>query len=376
MATILTVADPEGEERGPGARRGTAEVMPWLIRHRVVALAVVCALAIGGTTFSLVRSRHSATTTAAYQRLVPLQEVTGHAYYLFRSTVLDHNYGRLAVASTTDPNTRALTPLKCARVSFSGGRGLCVTNSGGLFGATKGIIFNSQFAQTGTVTLQGFPNRVQVSPDGRYGAATDFVNGDTYATAGFSTRTDIIDLQTGRILFDLEKLHVTRNGSVYSEVNFNFWGVTFARDDQHFYATLGSGTSTDLIEGDLSTMKAEVLRSGVECPSLSPDGTRIAFKSRLPGATVRWRLSVLNLATLQSRPLAETRSVDDQAYWLNNTTVAYGLAEGANGGSSADGISSLTAGGSVATDMWTVPADGSGSPQLLMQGAWSTVAVP
>ena len=51
------------------------------------------------------------------------------------------------------------------------------------------------------------------SPDGRYGATTTFVNGDSYADAGFSTRTVIIDLGKGDVLFDLEKLDVTKTAS-------------------------------------------------------------------------------------------------------------------------------------------------------------------
>jgi hypothetical protein len=45
-------------------------------------------------------------------------------------------------------------------------------------------------------------------------------------------------------------------------------------------------------------------------PSLSPDETRIAFKKML--SRNNWRLSVLDLKTLQETPLAETRIVDDQ----------------------------------------------------------------
>ena len=350
--------------------------MQVMVRHRVVVLVVVVAVAVAATAISIIGGGQGRPSAAAADRhLVPLREVTGKPFYLFRSTILDHQYGRLAVAPVTDPNgTRALTALNCARISFVADRGVCVTDSGGLFGGTKAIVFDRNFEDMATVTLQGYPNRVQESPDGHYAAATDFVSGDSYATAGFSTRTDLIDLRTGRILFDLEKLAVTRNGRAYKNVNFNFWGVTFAPDDQHFYATLGSGPDTYLIEGDISTMKAQVLRSGVECPSLSPDGTRIAFKKRLPGPTVRWRLSVLDLSTLKDHPLAETRNVDDQAYWLNDTTVAYGLAQG--GGASSAGVSALTAGGSIRTDMWSVPADGTGAPHLLVQGAWSAVLVP
>jgi hypothetical protein len=192
----------------------------------------------------------------------------------------------------------------------------------------------------------------------------------------FSTRTDIIDLSTGRILFDLERLQVTKDGQPFRAVDFNFWGVTFANDGHTFYATLGTGGSTYLIKGDLATRRAVVLVPGVECPSLSPDGTRIAYKSRNRGAVVTWRLSVLDLSNLESYPLAETRDVDDQPSWLDNNTVMYGLVNNApnpslDGGPTA--LPALTTGGSIPTDTWAVPANGHGTPHLLVRGAWSTV---
>ena len=214
-----------------------------------------------------------------------------------------------------------------------------------------------------------------MSRDGRYGATTRFVSGDSYASQGFSTRTDIIDLQSGEVLFDLESMRVYKDGARFRSVNFNFWGVTFAPDNRHFYATLGSGSKTYLIEGDVITHVANVLRSGVECPSLSPDGKKLAYKKRLPGAVVTWRLSVLDLSTLQDHPLAETRNVDDQADWLNNSTVVYGLPEPSSSSDSAGGLPALSTGGSIGTDTWAVPADGSGQPQLIIKGAWSTQIV-
>ncbi len=49
----------------------------------------------------------------------------------------------------------------------------------------------------------------------------------------------------------------------------------------------------------------QVLRTGVECPSLSPDGTRLAFKKRIAEPS-EWRLAVLDLATLQDTLLNES----------------------------------------------------------------------
>jgi hypothetical protein len=93
-----------------------------------------------------------------------------------------------------------------------------------------------------------------------------------------------------------------------------------------------------------------VLRDGVECPSLSPDGKQIAFKSRL-GDGARWRLRVLDLATLADHAVAEDRSIDDQVEWLDDDVLAY----------------------SDERNVYTVPADGSGEPELLVKDATSPV---
>jgi hypothetical protein len=80
----------------------------------------------------------------------------------------------------------------------------------------------------------------------------------------------------------------------------------------------------------------------------------IAFKRRLPGPVVTRRLSVLDVTTLKDHPVAETRNVDDQAEWLDNYRLIYGLPE--NGSeveslaATAPGPPVLGGGASVATD--------------------------
>jgi WD40-like Beta Propeller Repeat len=121
----------------------------------------------------------------------------------------------------------------------------------------------------------------------------------------------LIDMRSGRQLADLEKFAVTKNGERFSNRNFNFWGVTFAPDDNRFYATLDSGRQTYLVQGSLRARTMRVIHDHVECPSLSPDGTRIAFR-RSTGGHGTWRLYVLDLRTMREHPLAETTSIDDQ----------------------------------------------------------------
>jgi Tol biopolymer transport system component len=188
-----------------------------------------------------------------------------------------------------------------------------------------------------------------------------FVSGDSYAGGSFSTRTTIFDLAGGRGLGDLEQFGVTRGGSPFKQQDFNFWGVTFAPDGDRFYATLSTGGGLYLIEGRVSERTMRVLREGVECPSLSPDGGRIAFKVRaFDGGRLVWRLRILDLATGRHVDIAESRSIDDQAEWLDNDRVLYALPRGAGSGSS---------------DVWSARADGAGSPALFISDAFSPAIV-
>ena len=45
-----------------------------------------------------------------------------------------------------------------------------------------------------------------------------------------------------------------------------------------FYATASSQGHIWLVQGSIAGRTLTVVRSGVECPSVSPDGTRIAYK--------------------------------------------------------------------------------------------------
>lgn len=243
--------------------------------------------------------------------------------------------------------------LSCERVYYVAGRGICmgVAESGVDYIAT---VFDAKMQPIHTIRLSGFPSRARVSADGRYGAMTVFVTGDSYlGTSGaFSTRTYIVDMATGETIGQLEQFHVVKDGKPFDAPDFNFWGVTFAKDSNRFYATLGTGDHHYLVEGSVRDHSMRVLRDGVECPSLSPDGTRIAFKSRI-GTQTRWRLRVLDLATLQDHGLAETRSIDDQVEWLNDENLIY--SDGQN--------------------VYAVPANGGGEPQLILRNATSPVSL-
>jgi uncharacterized repeat protein (TIGR01451 family) len=277
---------------------------------------------------------------------------------LFSNLVAGDNLrNRIAVVPLESPEeSRWLTRLACQRIHFAGGRGLCLSEGGGTAAledsvtSTHAYVFTPDLQIRHDVALGGFPSRARVSPDGRYGAVTVFVAGHSYADAGFSTETTLIDLERGARIDNLEKFTVTRDGKPFRSVDFNFWGVTFAADSDHFFATLGTGNTTYLVEGSVRARRMETRRENVECPSLSPDGTRLVFKKRASGGSgASWRFSVLALATMSETPLAELRSIDDQVEWLDGDRIVYG-----------DG-----------DNLWSIPADGTGQPTKFLSQASS-----
>ncbi|MFI0793676.1 TolB family protein [Micromonospora rubida] len=265
--------------------------------------------------------------------------------------------GRVAAVPSDDPGAaRTVGDLNCRRFHSSGGTAVCLAAGvrGGL-PRTSALILDSELRETNRLNLAGVPSRARVSPSGRMVAWTVFVTGESYNATGFSTWTGILDTRTGYPIVNIETIPLYIDGRRHHAPDVNFWGVTFAADDNRFYATVSTRGRTYLVEADYAKWEARTLRDNVECPSLSPDGTRLAFKKRVsPSAADPWRLHVLDLVTMRETPLAETASVDDQAQWLSDSEVAYAR-PGAAGGS----------------DIWAVPADGSGSPRLLISAASS-----
>lgn len=282
-------------------------------------------------------------------------------HIVFRSTALGRGYGEVAVAPLSNPGgPRAFTGASCERVYATAADAICLSADRGMVTTYQAQLMDPSWAPARELPLTGLPSRARLSRDGSLVATTTFVYGDSYANPGqFSTRT-IVTRTDGEVVGDIEKFELVVDGRTITAVDKNLWGVTFA-DDDRFYVTASSGGKTWLSEGSLSTKTVTALREDVECPSLSPDGTRIAFKKHGDLPAGRWRLAVYDLRTGEETVLAETRSVDDQAEWLDNDTVLYGLAR--------------DDAGSASSDIWAVPADGSGRPSVLVSDAWSPAVV-
>jgi hypothetical protein len=271
-------------------------------------------------------------------------------------------YGQVKLAGQDQPSDSAQTALSCGRIYYAAGNGLCliqdVDTSDPLAPSIVWVtLFGADFEPRHQFSVEGILSRARVSPDGKYAAYTVFVTGHSYQDANMSTATVLLDTATGASLGNLEEFETWKDGQVFRAPEFNFWGVTFAQDSNVFYATLRNGNTTYLVQGDVAARKLTVLHENVECPSLSPDGTRLAFKKLMGN---RWQLTVLDLATMQQTTLAEPEGIDDQVEWLDNGRILYQKAD-------YDPPKWVS--------VFVIPADGSGRPEVFLPNATSPVVV-
>ena len=332
-------------------------------RRRLVALLAVCAVVVVAAAGYVVHTRVALDAQAAAApraALTDLSSVETVPHLVFRSTLLGSGYGQVAMTPLGDPDgPRALTGHACDRVAASAGRYLCLAADRGVVTTFSAKVLDAHLDPLQDLPLSGVASRARLSRDGTLAATTTFVSGHSYAATSFVTQT-LVSRVGGSPYGNLEDFTLVHRGRVVRPSDRNLWGVTFA-DDDSFYVTVAWGGRTWLAHGSLSQHRIETIREDAECPSLSPDRTRVAYKKRLGLPRGRWRLAVYDLATGRETLLAETRTVDDQVEWLDDRTVVYGLPR--------------TGADAAVSDVWRVPADGTGAASVLVHGAWSPTVV-
>jgi len=300
-----------------------------------VAVIVVCSVGVAG--YVQWRQRARAVVTAGATPFLDLNDpavaarvaqlrAAPHAVYLSRRT---DSFDQVGLLSLAHPDERLLlTSPACERSHFGAKTGLClVINRETISPKAYAVFVDRALRPIKQLPLDGLPIRARVSPDSRWAAATVFTSGESYA-GDFTTRTSLFNLEDGAVIDSLESFTTERDGQAFRAVDFNFWGVTFFQSGDRFLATLGTGGKRFLVEGDIQRRHMKVIHDDVECPSLSPDGRQIVFK-RAAKVKDAWRLWVMQLATGDAWPVTdEDRYIDDQAEWLDNDRVLYGLLYG------------------------------------------------
>lgn len=276
---------------------------------------------------------------------------------VFINRVPGDEYGHVGYVNLA--GERFITPLPCDRIDWNRNGGICL--QGGSIGVSaRGLLLDETLRPQGRFGI-ATPSRAAISPDGGAVSWTGFVTGHDYLAAGeFATTTQLIDVER-QASAELESDFSTigADGEQLAVVDENYWGTTYI-DSQTFYATVGFGTETNLVFGDVQTGVLEIVHESASCPEISPDGTTIVAKTQRGQS---FQLIAINTETGARRDLAETRSVDDQVEWIDNNTIVYGLPN-AEGGTV----------GQPALDIWVLNVNDGSAPRLLLPFADSPAA--
>jgi hypothetical protein len=335
----------------------TGRTWRWLVSAATVLL-LGGAVAYGVVAYADYRSRGAEAAGSPE----PGPSLPGGRLLVFRNTAKGAGYGLVASVPLGDPGARrTVSSLACDRVYATHQDLMCLHTDNGATTTFTATLFGATGRQLKSWPLPGVPSRTRISADSSLVAQTSFITGSSYGTARFATQTTISAVN-GIDYGELEDFTLLVDGTKVTAGDRNIWGVTFADDGNTFFATAASGGHTWLVRGNLRGRTLVAIKDGAECPSLSPDGTRIAYKKEISTdpAVKHWTLAVLDFASGIETQLPIAPSVDDQAEWLDGSTLLYGLADTASPGDST---------------VYSIPIDGKTGPSLFLAHAWSPSVV-
>ncbi|WP_236557781.1 hypothetical protein [Citricoccus sp. K5] len=350
-----------------GVRGGLSRRTRWWALGGVAAMSLG---AVGVYGVQALQDHQERTTGASAAELAA--SLPDGPHITFRNTASGEGYGMVSSVALADPDgARQVSGQACDRVDVAGEYLSCLRTLRGIPTTFETQVYDyGQDLGGSPVTtwpLAGIPSRTRVSDDGLV-ATTAFVTGHSYAADSFSTETTVKGAgdPDGRDYGNLQDFEITVDGEPLTAIDRNVWGVTFAGGDS-FFATVASGGTTWLMEGDLAARTMTSVATEAECPSVSPDGSRVAFKVRrdtggdmVGGSGVHWDVAVLDLASGERTVIELERGIDDQLEWLDEDTLLYGLPREEAGWDA---------------DVFALEAEAEAEPELFIEHAWSPSVV-
>lgn len=322
----------------------------WLILAIIAVLALGFASLYAYQAYMAYQQRTTGDSTAEVT-----QRLSAGERIVFRNTASGNGYGMIASVALADPSgPRELGSVPCDRVDAADEVISCLRTVRGVPTTFEALLLDDSGAPQESWPLPGIPSRTRVSDDGLV-ATTAFVTGHSYAGGNFSTHTSVRALD-GKDYGNLEDFDMLIEGRKLTAVDRNVWGVTFLSDDD-FFATVASGGKTWLVKGSLEARTLTSVASNAECPSVSPDGTRVGYKKRSTRmGLVHWDIAVRDLATGQELVIPLENGFDDQLEWLDDDTLLFGSPRQDAPGDS---------------DVYAVQARAGAVPEVFIEHAWS-----
>lgn len=323
----------------------------------VFGLAAASLVVSIGAALAGMLSASSERRPAHAYRLATAVKPLAAPFLMFETLGPPRAHGRVAMMPATADGTRHLTTLRCSRLSYAGGRGLCLTEEE-RDGAVTNVayVFDRTFTRGARLELPGVPTRVRVAPAGDIAAVTTYAEEESPEGERLAIESLLIDLRTARAIADLREFHIdVPDGALAGP--FDFASVAFDRDSDRFFATLSTPSARYVVVGSVRARRLRPIAPDVASEALSPDGTKLIVKRRI-GDREFWELGVLELSSLAARPVDQGgRTVDDQVEWLDDRHLLYHDASDAG------------------TSIWVVAADGQSPPRVLVPEAFSPSVV-
>ena len=156
----------------------------------------------------------------------------------------------------SDPGgPRAIVDVRCERVYSVARGGFCLTAHRGVVTTYQGQLLGPDLQPVRDVKIVGGPSRARLSADATRAASTVFVvrpllpghrllHGDR----------DRGHRAPARASATWRPFRIVKDGRTYKSIDMNFWGVTFASDDE-FYATLATQGQTYLVRGSVAAAR-------------------------------------------------------------------------------------------------------------------------